>query len=265
MTVKVGDVVSYFEKICPKNLSEDWDNAGLLIGNPNAAVTKILVCLDVDKSVADEAAERGANLIISHHPAIFHPLKKIIKGSEDFIFTLIKNDISVFCAHTNLDVAAGGLNDYLAEKLGLSDTEILVPTGVCGDKKVGYGRYAELKEPKRFGDILKETAKKLNTKNLRYSGSFDTVIKKIAVNSGGGASMAEFCFDNDIDLYITGDFKYSSMRDCADKNLCVIDAGHYETEIIVCEWFQKKIKEKFDITVLKSENNKNVIKFLKYE
>lgn len=261
--VKVKDIVSYFENICPFSLCEEWDNVGLLIGNEENEVKKILVCLDVDKYVAEEAAKCGANLIISHHPVIFHPMKKITKQDESAVITLIKNDISVFSAHTNLDVANGGLNDYLAKKLGLKNTEILVPTGEYNQKTVGYGRTASFENPISFGEIIKSTAKILRAQNLRYVGDTERMIGKIAVNSGGGASMADACFEKGVDLYITGDFKYSSARDCAEKGLCIIDAGHYETEIIACEWFAEKLNEKFDLEVIKSEKNVNVIKYLR--
>lgn len=260
--VKVSDIVSYFEKICPIRLCEDWDNPGLLIGDENASVTRVLVCLDVDENVAREAAEKKCELIVSHHPVIFHPLKKISASSCEAI--IIKNGISVYSAHTNLDVANGGLNDYLAEKLGLEKTEILVPTGEFDGKTVGYGRFARLKNPEKLLCIAKKCAEILGAQNVRYCGGDDQIISTVAVNSGGGASMADACLDKNIDLYISGDFKYSNMRDCIGKGLCVIDAGHYETEHIVCEWFEEKLKN-FDVEIIKSEKNTNVIKFLKHQ
>lgn len=258
--LKVKDIVSYFEKICPFSLCEEWDNTGLLIGDENAGVTRILVCLDVDEFVAQEAADKKCELIVSHHPVIFHPLKKICANSCEGI--LIKNGISAVSAHTNLDVANGGLNDYLAEKLGLENTEILVPAGEFDGKTVGYGRFAKLKKPEKLIDIAKKCAEILGAESLRYMGDDDRIIEKIAVNSGGGASMADACFDKNIGLYISGDFKYSNMRDCAQRGLCVIDAGHYETEHIVCEWFEKALSKQFDVQIIKSEKNTNVIKYL---
>ena len=127
---------------------------------------------------------------------------------------------------------------------------------------VGYGRFAKLKNPEKLIDIAKKCADILGAENLRYMGDGDRIIEKIAVNSGGGASMADACFDKNIGLYISGDFKYSNMRDCAQRGLCVIDAGHYETEHIVCEWFEKVLSKKFDAEIITSEKNTNVIKYL---
>lgn len=260
--IKVCDIANYLNSICPQNLAEDWDNVGLLIGNENSEVKKIMLCLDVDFEVAKEAIEKNVNLIISHHPVVFHPLKTLTEDNAKTIRELIKNDISVYSAHTNLDVLNGGLNDLLAKKVGLTQTEVLIPTGEFQGKICGYGRYGVLKEEIKFSQFAKTVMENLGLKTFKFSGDENKLIKKVAVNSGGGASMMDACFDKEIDLYITGDFKYSGIRDAYENSLCIIDAGHYETEIIAQEWFDEKLKEKFkEIDILKSIENKNPVKF----
>lgn len=121
MSVKCKDITSFIEAIAPVHLAEEWDNVGLMLGSYNKEVKKVLVCLDVTSGVVEEAVNLQADLIISHHPLIFKPIKRL--NEEDFkgrlIYRLIKNDISVYSAHTNLDVCSMGINQYLAEKLGL--------------------------------------------------------------------------------------------------------------------------------------------------
>ena len=261
---KIYEICDYLNSICPENLAEEWDNVGFLIGDKSKDVTKIMVCLDVDLSVAKEAYENKANFIISHHPVIFNPVKRLTEDNEKLLRYLIKNDISVYSAHTNLDVVCGGLNDLLAKKTGLENTEILVPVKEFDGKMCGYGRYAKLEKPAKLKDVLNSIKQSLGNENLRFCGDEEKNIEYVAVNSGGGSSMMEFCFDKKIDLYITGDFKYNLIRDAYENDFAVIDAGHYETEIIAMDWFLEKLNVKFnDIDIIKSKENKNPVSFLK--
>ncbi|MDA8233667.1 MAG: Nif3-like dinuclear metal center hexameric protein [Clostridia bacterium] len=127
MAVKCQTIINIVEQLAPRYLAEEWDNVGLQVGNPAGEVDKVLVCLDVNQEVAREAIAVGAGLIVSHHPLIFKPLKNLRRNNPqgELLYTLIQNDISVYSAHTNLDSAAGGVNQVLAEKLGLQDIEVL--------------------------------------------------------------------------------------------------------------------------------------------
>lgn len=116
MTI-VNDIYKAVDKIAPFKLAEKWDNSGLLVGNKNNTVTKVMLCLDITNEIVDEAVKKGANVLISHHPVIFNPLKRI--DTNSLVSKLIKHDISAICAHTNLDMVKGGINDIIAEKLNL--------------------------------------------------------------------------------------------------------------------------------------------------
>ena len=121
MPVKCGDIMAELELLAPKHLAEDWDNIGLLLGNPEQDIHKVLVTLDVDQAVVAEAIKTGANMLVSHHPLLFKGITSIRTDSAagSMLATLLKNDIAVYAAHTNLDSAAGGVNDVLAQKLNL--------------------------------------------------------------------------------------------------------------------------------------------------
>ena len=261
--MKVKDIAYHIEKLCPKSLACEWDNVGLLIGNAENEVTKILVTLDVDIFVVREAIDCGANLIVSHHPLMFNAIRRLTEqdASQKVLMELVKNDISLYSAHTNLDVAPDGLNDFLAKKLGFADTEILDLTGEYDGKICGFGRIFELDEPKKFIEIVNDCKNKLNLCAVRYCGDDDRKIKRIAVNSGGGTSSMNCCFEKNVDLFITGDFKYNVLRDACENNLAVIDAGHYNTEVIVKDLFFDYLSDKFgrDI-IIKSRKNIDIVK-----
>lgn len=127
--MKIREITAAIEEFAPLYMQEDFDNAGIQVGDLNAEITGIVLCTDVREDIVDEAIERGANLVISHHPLIFHPLKKIASRSyiEKIVAKAIKNDITIYCAHTNMDNARGGVSFKMAEKLGMTDVEVLDP------------------------------------------------------------------------------------------------------------------------------------------
>ncbi len=130
MSIKCSEVVNIMEDIAPSYLAEDWDNIGLQIGNKEKEIKKILVCLEVNKAIVEEAVEKEIDIIISHHPLIFKPLKRIVNTDPiaNVVRELIKNDINLYCAHTNLDIAKGGTSDYLSSLIGLKDLSLLTIT-----------------------------------------------------------------------------------------------------------------------------------------
>lgn len=127
--MKVKEITDAIESYAPLYLQESWDNAGMQVGDANNEVTGVLLCTDVREEIVDEAIERGANMIISHHPLLFRGLKKIVGRSyqERIVTRAIKHDITIYCAHTNMDSAQGGVNFKMAEKLGLKNVKVLSP------------------------------------------------------------------------------------------------------------------------------------------
>ena len=246
--MKVGEVLDYINELAPWGYAESWDNVGLMVGSRDSEVKKILLCLDVTSRVIKEAIDCNAELIVSHHPFIFSKLGRLdfdtMKGRQ--IQTLITKDINVISAHTNLDVAIGGVNETLAEVIGISDLKSLrtyIPDGYEND--IGLGKLGSLKEEKAFNEFVDSLKENLNITNLRIIGTTPDTVKNVAVFCGS--------FDVDLnhlkrlgqDVLITGDLKYHDALDAREMGLCIIDVGHFSSEHVILSRLQNLFTEKF--------------------
>lgn len=244
MTIK--EIIEYLESFYPKKNAEEWDNVGLLLGNKFEKIRGIAVSLDLDMDVIKFAEKNNLNLIITHHPFIFSPLKNIDLNEKigEKIEKLIKNNISVYTMHTNIDSTKGGLNDFILEKLNVFKSEILNPSL---DKKSGIGRIYKIKEgitPLKYSEILKE---KLNLdKVFLYSNNPEKLIKKIAFINGAGSSFWKKSKFKGVDFLITGDAKYHDIYDILENNMSILDLGHYSSEKFFMELIENKLLAKID-------------------
>lgn len=239
--MKIQTVINFMSKIAPKNLAEDWDNPGLLIGDPNIEVTKIFVCLDVSEEVIIAAKNFGANLIVTHHPLIFHAVKNIRTdlplGKK--ISLLMKNDISVFAAHTNLDSAIGGVNDVLADKIGLTDVKMF------GDEEFSLGRIGKLTESMTVEEFAAHIKKVLHAENIRLIRAGDFKINKVGICGGAGADIISKAKFFGADAFVTGDVKYHEAQSAVENKIHVIDAGHFATEFPIVHVLAEKLRAEF--------------------
>lgn len=237
MAQTVKDITKYLEELAPKHLAEDWDNPGLAVGNPNQEVTKVLLALDVLGEVIAEAADLGAQMIVTHHPMILFKKIKAITTETPLggrIHALIRGDISAYAAHTNLDSAKGGINDILADMAGLQDTYILEVSHVAEDgTEDGLGRVGMLPEPMKFADFAKMMKEKLGLPSIRLVGDGEQMIQKVGLCSGSGMSMLPNAIAEHVDLFITGDARYHESQKALEAGMCVLDATHYASEVIV--------------------------------
>lgn len=238
--VKVSDIVKAMEKYAPSALAEDFDNVGLLVGREENEVRKILICLDADEETAKEAADLGCDMIISHHPVIFHAEKSVTEKTPlgRTLLTLISKEISVYSSHTNMDIAKGGLNDLMAEKLGL---QVIGELGEGREQNCGRICGADM----TLSNLLDKVKKVYNLPSVRYAGDEKRKVKKVAICTGGGRSMVEDCIKNKCEVYISGDLHYSDIRDLHFAGIDFIELSHFDAEVGVTEIFEKIIKTEF--------------------
>lgn len=220
------ELYSYFDGLFPKSLSCDWDNDGLMVSPAeDAAVRKVLISLDVTEQVSEYAKAGGFDVIISHHPLIFHKLPAL---SSDCVgaslpLSLYSEKISVMSFHTRFDAAKGGMNDTLAEMLGIT------PVSTFGPDGEEVGRLCRLPEAIPFSSLCNRVKNTLGAPNIcaSKSGEFS---KEIALLGGDGKDFISAAIKSGADTFITGGASYNSMLDARASGLSVIEAGHYYTE-----------------------------------
>ena len=259
----VADVLNFIETLAPRSMKMDWDNVGLLCGSKSTQVSKILIALDPFEHVCQEAAEWGAELIITHHPIIFQAMKSITDDNSigRGIMTLIRSDISAINAHTNLDQAPGGVNDVLAQTLGLENIQVISPVGTNEDG-IPYGllRCGEV-EAQSLVSFLETVKQNLHCDGLRYVDGGKPV-HKVAVGGGSCAGAMLDALAAGCDTFVTADIKYNQFWDAKELGLNLIDAGHFHTENPVVAVLAEKIAAAFPkVDVKISENHGDCMKF----
>ena len=221
--MKVKEILDFLYGIAPKELAEDFDNVGLLVGDENAEVKGIMVSLDCFDEVIDRAEDLGANLIVTHHPIIFDPLKSVT--ADSFVYKLISKGISVISMHTNLDQADGGVNNALCEALGLYDVEQLVTADGFSMRK-GYLDQPE--DPYSFARHIKEA---LGGTVKFVAGDHD--ITTVAVCGGSGADFIFDVVNAEADALVTADIKHHLFIEAGRLGISLYDAGHFNTEDVI--------------------------------
>lgn len=255
MSVKCSSIMSYMEGLAPRSLAEDWDNVGLLLGNKDRDVGRILTCLDVTPAVVQEAEAGKVDLIISHHPFIFSGLKRIREDEVPggLIYRLIRADIAVFSAHTNLDFAKGGLNETLALRVGLSDIKGLEKRGA----EIPYGNVGLLGESVTLPQFVEKVKTQLGLDHVRVIGEVESV-RRVGVFCGSfDKGIIDSLIGEKVDVLLTGDVKHHDALALLEGGICTIDAGHYGTESLIGDRLVELLSSEFpDIQILRSEMEK---------
>ena len=229
--MKLNDFINVMDGIAPRELATDWDNPGLLV-DCGGQMHRVLAALDITPEVVAEAAAKQCEMIVSHHPVIFDPLKKI--GPQDVPFQLVQAGISAICMHTNLDAAAGGVNEVLAQKLGLSDLKMLT------EEKIG--RIGTLKCEIPLVEFTHSVIELLRCNGLRYVDA-GRPVHRVAVGGGACGCYIPQAIAAGCDTFVTSDLKYNDFLDTEGLNL--IDAGHFPTENVVCPALRDRLAEAF--------------------
>lgn len=235
----VRDIEQYLYAWAPRELAESWDNVGLLVGDPEAEVHRVLVALDVTPQVVAEAIEKGCQLIAAHHPVMNCAWNQVQTVRTDdrqgrVLTELIRHSIAAICMHTNLDAAAGGVNEVLAQKLGLSDLKMLT------EEKIG--RIGTLKCEIPLVEFTHSVIELLGCNGLRYVDA-GRPVHRVAVGGGACGCYIPQAIAAGCDTFVTSDLKYNDFLDTEGLNL--IDAGHFPTENVVCPALRDRLAEAF--------------------
>lgn len=242
----VQEIYQVLQKKAPFQYQLGFDNAGILVGRSSAPVDRILIALDITKAVAEEAVEKGAQLIVSHHPVIWDGVKQLtdVTPGGDLLLYLAEYGIAAICAHTNLDAVCGGVNDALANALGLTDVKQLCQDGVDEQgNPYGIGRVGIVptQSVEEFAALVKEH---LNAACVRLVDGGKPV-HRVAVGGGSCGSMLGDVLAAGCDTFVTSDVKYDVFLAAKAQGLNLLDAGHYPTENVVCPVLETWLKEAF--------------------
>ena len=238
------DIINFLEEKYPRSNAEEWDNVGLLVGNNKKDVKKIQLSIDATEKAVDYAAQNNVDMIVTHHPLIFKPLKSIVMSelSGRKSIKLIENGLNLYSIHTNLDSSKDGLNDYILELLEVKKYKIIDIN--ANDETAGIGRMYTLEEKitiLEYADFIKT---KMKIKNVRViSNDLKSEVKKIALINGSGMSYWRKVKSLGADLFITGDISYHDALDAKESGLHLIDIGHFESENCFSELLKKNLEE----------------------
>lgn len=249
----VQDILTFIETLAPRDMKMEWDNVGLLCGRKDTPVTKILVALDPFAHVCEEAAQWGAELMVTHHPLIFHAPKEITDSTDmgQSILTLCRHGISAINAHTNLDCAPGGVNDVLAQTLELENIHTIE-----GQSLLRAGDFEAT-----LPEFLAHVKEKLGCQGLRYVDSGKPV-RKVAVGGGSCAEFLRLVQEAGCDTFVTADIKYNQFWDAKALGLNIIDAGHFHTENPSMRVLAEKLRAAFpEAEVRISESHRDCMKY----
>lgn len=242
------EFLDFMEELAPAALAQPWDNCGLLVDAGAEEYTRVLLALDLTSEVVREAAELGAELILTHHPIMLGGLSRIDGTTHDGIVVrlLLTRGISHFAAHTNLDASAEGVNRELCARLGMQNIASLgLMDNGLGDGETGLGFAGDI-EPCTLFELAERVKLALGTPAVRVAGAVDREVRRVAVAGGSGFSLFRAALAHRIDAFISGDVKHHNLLEAIEMGAAVIDAGHHETEHIVLERLIGCLQQRFD-------------------
>ena len=243
--MKCSNILNNLLKAMPKELAMSWDNVGLLAGSSEKEVENIVVCLDVSEKLIEKAISLKADLIVSHHPLIFSPIKNVTDETSvgKRLVSLIKNDISYIALHTNYDIATGCMSDLVAERIGLKG-EPLEKTASIEEEDVGIGKVGDLEKSLKISEIAKLVKERFNLPHLRvFDSGEDRLISRIAISPGSGKGMYKAAYEKRASLLISGDISHHDAVDALELGVATIDAGHYGLEHIFIADMAQRLKD----------------------
>lgn len=241
------EIIQVIEASYPRSAALDFDNVGLLAGRAEKEVNRVYLALDATDRVIDRAIEAGADMMITHHPLIFSPLKRVT--DEDFVsrrvVKLIQNDIAYYAMHTNYDVL--GMAALSEKILGIRNTQVLDVTMSEDGREEGIGRIGDLEKTMTLEECCVYVKHRLKLGSLKVFGDMDKKVSRLAISPGSGKSAVAPAIAKGADVLVTGDIGHHDGLDAVEQGLSVIDAGHYGTEYIFIDDMKRFLEEKLPV------------------
>lgn len=252
--------LDFMENWAPKRLAEPWDNVGLLIDMGATSYRKILVALDFCQATVEEAICQKADLIVTHHPILMTAIRSlsVFDVEQQLMMTCIQHGISHFAAHTNLDSSEKGINVCLANTLGLVDhRSILLKPEILSqgivDDSVGLMRMGQLPHAMKGDEFCLWIKDKLQIPFVRVAGPMKRPVRQVAVSCGSGFSETHHAMMQGADALVAGELKHHTALHANEEGILLVDAGHFETERIICPYLIEGLQEQFDGVKYKTE------------
>ena len=258
--VRVDDICAYLDSLAPFRTAADWDNVGLLLGDGQRQVKSMMTCLTITSEVVTEAIEHKADLIISHHPLMHRPVRRLTSTHPDgkILLDLAEAKIAVISAHTAFDNATGGINEQIATALGLTGLAGLRAVPDPRQSFMGEGRLGQYKQSKTLGTVIELLKQALNISIVNSSAANDHKVESVAIACGAGGEFLGDAIRQRADVFITGEIRFHDVLFAKAHQVAVISAGHYATERFAMEHLAKMIQGIWtDITVWASQKESN--------
>ncbi len=255
----VKNIIERIELAAPLRFQDDFDNSGLQVGEPDAPVEKILVCLDVTEAVVDEAIRLGCGMIVSHHPLIFRALKQVsgFTYQQRCAISALRHNIAIYSAHTSLDNAPGGVNHRIAEIIGMEDCRWLLPKE---GMDAGSGLVGSLREPMKDEEFFAMLAERFEVEGLRHSEADGRTVRRVALCGGAGAFLLPQAMAAGADVFVCGEFHYHDYFE--NDNILLAELGHYQSEQYTQDLLAELLKEAFpQIEIIHTGLNTNPIRY----
>ena len=259
--MKLDHVLEILEGVAPLRYAESWDNVGLLVGDPGAEITRVLVTVDYSSQVAEEARARGAEMVVAYHPPIFAAVKRVPHGAP--WAEAVRRGIALYSMHTALDVARGGTNDFLADACGIAETGRRAlrpyvsasPSGLSEPEGTGLGRVGDI-APEALPSVVAKIKAALGLEYVLVAGPRDAVVSRIAVAAGaGGDLLAEACRQR-AELFVTGEIRHHDALAAVARGVAVVATLHSNSERAAIRAYAARLGRKLEgVTVLASESD----------
>jgi len=250
--VLLKEIIDIIESVAPRRQQEAWDNSGLQVGDVSREVHSVLLSVDVSEAVVAEAIKEGCDMILSHHPLLFHGLKQLTGATpqERCVAQAIRHNIAIYSSHTSMDKALRGVSGRMAEQLGLQDIRILVSSPE--DKQVGLGVIGTLPKPIHWSAWLKQVQQVFGADYVRYTEPVTPTVSRVALCGGAGAEFIPDAIAAGADTYLSADMKYHDMQAAAGQ-IMAVDIDHWVSEHFTRDIFAELLRDKVEVRMSEAD------------